>query len=119
MTTIPLILLFSATVALGVFLGVQHLRQRRGKPMLIGAHILLGAAGLEAVASLLWAGAPDSPAHDVGTYAAGMLVAAMFIGLLSPLVGRRSRQTMTIALTTHASIAAAGFVTLLVWASLL
>jgi hypothetical protein len=46
------------------------------------------------------------------------LLLALFTGLLAPMIGRRSRNTMNLALATHASFAAVGFALLLAWLAL-
>jgi len=114
---IPVVVLFGAAVCLGLILGLQYLRGVRSKPVMIGMHLLLGAGGLEVMVMTL-SGAPDGTVMWTGTLgrtAAGFLAAALFIGLLTPMVGRRSRQTMNVALATHATIASVGFVLLLAW----
>jgi hypothetical protein len=116
-TAIPPLLLLTASVILGVMLGIQYLQRKRGPPTLIGFHLLLGAGGLEVLAMLLH-GTPDRrivPSGGIVTYAAGLLLAAMFTGLLVPLIGRRSRPTMNVALAIHVGVGAAGFVLFLVW----
>ena len=116
MRALPPILLLVAAVALGVLLGLQYLRRVRSKPTLIGLHLLLGAGSLEAVAMLLH-GAPDgavTPAIAILQAAAGLLAFALFSGLLAPMIGRRSRATMNIALLVHVATASTGFA-LCVW----
>jgi hypothetical protein len=105
MLAIPVLVLVSATVTLGVILGLEYLRGVRSRPTMIGMHFLLGAASLEVLVMLL-AGAPD------GTV---LLVAALFIGVITPMIGRQSRPTMNIALAAHAIVAASGFVVLVAW----
>jgi len=114
---LPVVIFFGAAACLGVILGLQYLKGIRSKPVMIGMHLLLGAAGLEVMVMTL-AGAPDGTVMWTGTLgraAAGFLAAALFIGILSPMVGRRSRQTMNIALATHATVASVGVVLLLAW----
>ena len=117
MKALPVVIFFGAAACLGVILGLQYLKGIRSKPVMIGMHLLLGAAGLEVMVMTL-AGAPDGTVMWTGTLgraAAGFLAAALFIGILSPMVGRRSRQTMNIALATHATVASVGVVLLLAW----
>jgi len=112
---IPPVMLLGTAVGLGIFLGVEYLRRVRSNPVMIGLHLLLGAGGLELVAMRL-RGTPEgvvTPAGHLGSVAALLLVLAMFTGLIAPMIGRRSRGTMNLALAVHASIAFAGFVLLL------
>jgi hypothetical protein len=114
---IPAVILLSGAVVLGVLLGIEYLRRVRSKPMVIGVHLLLGAGGLEVIAMLL-RGTPDGgvmPAGAIGQAAAGLLAFAMCSGLVAPLIGRRSRATMNVALVTHVTASAAGFVLCLWW----
>jgi hypothetical protein len=120
MRMIPVLVLFTATVALGLFLGYQYLRRIPSRPTMIGIHLLLGAGGMELVAMLL-AGTPDGAAAPTGKLAhaaAALLLLALFTGLLAPMIGRRSRPTMNAALATHACAAGAGFALLLAWFAL-
>lgn len=117
MHAIPAVLLLSGAVALGVWLGIEYLRRVRSKPAVIGLHLLLGAGGLEVIAVLL-RGTPDGAVMRVdvlGQLAAGLLAFALFSGLVAPMIGRRSRATMNVALLAHVTGAAAGFVLCLVW----
>ena len=117
MRMIPVLLLYTVTVGLGLYLGYEYLRRIRSRPAMIGIHFLLGAAGMELVAMLL-AGAPDGRAPLAGALAhaaAGVLLLALFTGVLAPMIGRRSRPVMNAALATHACAACAGFVLLLAW----
>ena len=117
MLAIPAVLLLSGAVVLGVLLGLEYLRRVRSKPTMIGLHLLLGAGGLEVIAMLL-RGTPDGavlPAGAIGQVAAGLLAFALCSGLVAPLVGRRSRATMNVALVTHVTASAAGFVLCLLW----
>ncbi len=116
MKTIPVLVLLGAAVCLGLFLGTQYLRQVRSRPAMIGLHLLLGAGGFEVLVMLL-SGAPDGTvlaAGGQGRIAAGLLLLALFTGLTAPMVGRRSRPTMSAALATHAAAALAGFALLVV-----
>lgn len=117
---LPVVILFGVAACLGVMLGLQYLKGVRSKPVMIGMHLLFGAAGLEVMVMTL-AGAPDGTVIFTGTLgrtAAGFLAAALFIGILSPIVGRRSRLTMNVALATHATVASVGVALLLAWVAL-
>ncbi|MFY7960641.1 MAG: hypothetical protein ACOVVK_11245 [Elsteraceae bacterium] len=115
MTIIPALILICATAALGIFLGVRRLRRGARKPMLIGLHLLLGLGALESVAYSLWRTSPDGGSTQLGATAAGALAAALFIGLIAPILGRGSQRRMNVALTAHASVAAVGLAFALVW----
>jgi hypothetical protein len=117
LVALPSFILLSAAVALGVVLGLQYLRGERSSPLVMGAHLLLGAGGLETIAMLL-RGTPDgtvAEAGSLGRLAAMCLLGGMASGLLAPMIGRRSVQTMNVALITHIGVAAAGFLLFLGW----
>ena len=116
MTPIPAIALLSAAAALGLFLGWLYLRRVR-RPVLVGAHLLLGVGGIETMVMLL-RGAPNgdvAPAGLLGTVAAALLAGALLSGLAAPLVARQSRATANVALATHAGFGVAGFIVFLTW----
>ncbi len=118
MPMFPFIALPLAAMALGLVLVVLHLRGIR-KPLLIGLHLLLGLGALEVLVVLL-KGAPGSdglPAGDFGNVAAGFLALAAFIGLLTPILGRRSRLTGNAMLLAHVSAGVAGVLLCIAWAS--
>ena len=118
MPMFPFILLPLAAMALGLVLAVFHLRGIR-KPMLIGLHLLLGLGALEIMVVLL-KGTPSSdglPAGDFGNVSAGFLALAAFIGLLTPILGRRSRLTANAMLLAHGSAGLAGVLFCIAWAS--
>ena len=109
----------AAAAALGSFLGILYLRGLRRKPVLIGTHLLLGAAGLEQMAMML-RGAPNGAVVQpgvLGNLAAGFVAAAMFSGLVAALLPARSRRVIDVALATHASVGFAGLALFLAWAS--
>ena len=56
MLAIPIVLLVSATVAIGLYMGLRYLRRARNPPTLIGVHFLLGAASLEPMLIVLRGG---------------------------------------------------------------
>ena len=114
--TIAAAALVTAAVGMGLYLGLLYLRRVR-RPVLVGAHLLLGAAGLEATAMLL-RGTPDgtvTPAGTFGIVAAATLATTMISGLAAPLVAKRSRRNSNIALGIHASVGVTGFVLFLAW----
>jgi hypothetical protein len=119
MMALPAGVFLAAAAALGSFLGLLYLRGLRRKPVLIGTHLLLGAAGLEQMAIML-RGAPNGivlEAGVLGNLAAGFVAAAMFSGLAAALLPARSRRVVDVTLATHASVGFAGLALFLAWAS--
>lgn len=117
MAVIPLILLFGITAALGVYMGIRYLRGIRNKPMLIGIHLLLGAAGLEVMALLL-RGAPDGtvlPSTTPGLVSAGLIAAALLTGFAVPILAKPMPKSITPTLALHAGIGTAGVLLLFYW----
>ncbi len=118
MPMFPFLILPLAAMALGVVLVGLHLRGIR-KPVLIGLHLLLGLGALEILVVLL-KGTPSAdglPAGDFGNVAAGLLALAAFIGLLTPIFGKRSRLIANAMLVAHGSAGVAGVLLCIAWAS--
>lgn len=116
MNSIPAALLLTAAVTLGLYLGWLYLRRQR-RPALIGLHLLLGAASLQ-VTMMMLRGMPNgeaAPATRFGIAAAGCLAAAMFSGLLTPLLFRGARKAANAAVAAHAGAGLAGFALFLCW----
>lgn len=108
--------LLTVAVGSGVWLGALYLRRER-KPALIGAHLLVGAAGIELTVVML-RGSPDGEVvttATMGVVAAGLLAAAMVSGFATPLLGRHSRQSANVALATHVALGFAGYATFVYW----
>ena len=118
MPMFPFIALPLATMALGLVLVVLRIREIR-KPLLIGLHLLLGLGALEVLVVLLkgTSGSDGLPAGDFGNVAAGCLALAAFVGLLTPILGRRSRLTANAMLVAHGSAGVAGVLFCIAWAS--
>ena len=117
MFAIPPLVLLLGSVALGLLLGLDYLRRVRSKPALVGFHLLMGAAATELIAMFL-RGTPGNSAIPVGPLlqsAAALLGIALLTGLVAPMIGRRSRSTMNIALIVHVSASTAGVVLCLLW----
>jgi hypothetical protein len=117
MIAIPALLLTSVAVAVGVYLGLLYLRRVRPIKAWLGAHILLGMAGIEQVA-ILTRGAPNGEIFKAGEYGTAALACfglAMFSGFTAPLLGQKSRRNGEMMLATHAGAGIAGFVLLLLW----
>jgi hypothetical protein len=118
MTRLPALLFVTAATALGIYLGVLFLRRVR-RPVLIGVHLILGAAAVEMTAMLL-RGTPGGeavPAGAFGVAAACLLAVAMISGFAAPLFYRQSPRTANVVLATHAGVGVAGFLVFLVWAA--
>lgn len=118
MPVFPFILLPLGAMAMGLVLLVLHMRGIR-KPMLIGLHLLLGFGALELMVVLL-KGTPSGdglPAGDFGNASAGFMALAAFLGLLTPILGRRSRLTANAMLLAHGSAGVAGVLFCIAWAS--
>ena len=90
MTAVPVLVILSAAVLLGLYLGLLYLRGER-KPVLIGVHFLLGVGGLEALVMLMH-GTPGGDEAPAGYEAAA-------------------------ASAAHAGVGAIGFMLLLYWVS--
>lgn len=117
MNPVPVLVILTANVLLGLYLGLLYLRGDR-KPVLIGIHLLLGLGGIETLAMLLH-GTPDSteaPDGNSGQAAALCFVAAVLLGLSAALL-RRSRRFANAVLASHAGLATIGLMLLLYFVS--
>jgi hypothetical protein len=118
MPIFPFMILPLAVLAVGLVLVVYYLRGIR-KPIVIGLHVLLGFGALELLVMLL-KGTPNGdslPAGDFGNVSAGFFALAGFIGLLTPILGRRSHKTALALLWAHGSAGFAGVVFCIAWVS--
>ncbi len=114
---VPELALLTAAVVLGVYLGVQYLRRVRNRPVMIGLHLLLGAASTEIMVMVVH-GTPSGRALRAGPFgvaSVAIIGLAMLSGLIAGLIARRSRHTADLSLAAHAGVAALGFGTFLVW----
>lgn len=112
------IALLAATVALGILLGILYLGRRR-RPTLATLHLVLGAAGIELLLLLLH-GTPAGitlPAGPAAAWAAGLLAAAMALGLFARLGYRRAPARAEAMLGAHAAAGVAGLLVFLSWAA--
>ena len=117
MNAVPVLVILTAAVLLGLYLLLLYLRGDR-RPVLIGFHLLLGLGGLETLVMLLH-GTPDGAAAPEGTLgqtAAVFLVVAVITGLSAALL-RRSRLMANLVLAAHAGTASIGFLLVLYWVS--
>jgi hypothetical protein len=118
MIVIPDVILLTAATLLGLYLGWDYLRRGPRRPIMVGAHLLLGAAGLEIMVVLL-RGTPSGQSLAlgmIGALAISFTALALLSGLISGLYARRSRRVADITLATHAAVAAAGFGLFVAWA---
>jgi hypothetical protein len=116
MTILPVTAIQAAAVITGVLLVLAYLRRVR-RPVLTGAHLLLGAGALEQIV-LLVAGTQDTPAGKPGIAAAAFLGAALGLGLLTSLIARNNRARSNVMVTAHVGLGAAGTVLSLAWAAM-
>ncbi|MBJ7533094.1 hypothetical protein JDN40_03070 [Rhodomicrobium vannielii ATCC 17100] len=116
---IPFVILTITTTAaaLGLYLFALFLQRRRPAKLILGAHILLGMAGLEQVAVLIRGAGPSgaAAAGRFGTAAAGLFALSLFSGFVAPIVAQRSKQGGIALLYSHVGLGLAGFASLLIW----
>jgi tryptophan-rich sensory protein len=113
MTKLPVALLLTAAVALGLTLGVLYLRGVR-KPGLVAVHVLLGLAALETMMLVVRSTRASTTAAMV---AAGFLAWSAFSGLIRPMIADRNKRHGEGLLITHAAAGLTGFVVFLIWAA--
>jgi hypothetical protein len=113
MTTTPLIILLFASVGLGVLLGLNYLKHIQNKPILIAAHLLLGAGSLEQLVIAISGGRGGA----YGYKAAGLLAITLALGFLGSLVFRQSPRKAGWVVAAHATAGSLGFVIFLAWLS--
>jgi hypothetical protein len=104
MSATPVIVIFTAAVALGAVLFVLWLRDQR-RPVLIGVHLLLGAGGLEQLAMYMGQ-------TSLKPTAGALFAAALICGLVAALM-REAPRAATAVLFTHIALGLAGFAVLL------
>lgn len=118
MKTLPLLLLMGASVALGLLMARRFWRREKNRPVHIALHLLLGIAGLEAMA-MLKRGAPDGSVMAAGTWGDAALLAlaiSVITGFVLTVVGPQgARAPGVAALGAHAAAGAAGFGLFLAW----
>ncbi len=109
-------MLLAAAVSLGLYLGWLYLKRER-RPALVPLHLLLGAAGLQTTLLTL-RGAPNGDSLAAGTFgtaAACLLGAAMFSGLMAPMLCRSSHSTANVVVATHVGVGLLGVALFLAW----
>ena len=118
MTSLPVILIQVLAIALG---GANLWLRFRGirKPILIGVHLLAGLAALELLVFYLKDvnNGEGLPAGPYGNIAAAFLAVAAFSGLISPILGRRSKLWADGLIATHVGSGLLGAVTAIAWAT--
>jgi len=112
MTTSLAIALLVATLVLGVAAGLLYL-QRRHKPLLVRAHLVLALASVGVVA-LLALSMPSSGGPPAALPLV-MLGIAVALGWGAPRIPRLARQGRTLMLAGHAVLGVAGFLVFLAW----
>jgi|SRR5271157_4965054 len=105
MTAVPVIVIFTAAITLGLVMLVLRLRGRR-KPVLIGFHFLLGAGGLEQLAMLM-------SRTSLKPTAAGLVLLALICALTAAIIGKAAPRTAAMVFATHIAFGIAGFLVLL------
>jgi hypothetical protein len=111
-----LVLVMLFTVALGLANGSNYLKGIR-KPMVSGAHFLLGATAFELV-FLLLRGTPNSDAlraGNYGLYAQVLVAVALVMGLAGGLMGGRKHPQTGVVLAVHAAFGGAAFLLVMAW----
>lgn len=116
MTAIPMLVLLIVAVVLGAANLVLRVRGIR-KSVLIGVHLLVGIGALEVLVFYLKDanGGEGTPAGSWGNVAAGLLAAAVFIGLISPILGKNSKPLSNSLLVAHVGCGLAGAITAVAW----
>ena len=116
MIEIPIVILITATVGLGIYMGLRYLKRIRNTPMIIGTHFLLGAATLEPMVIVLHGGVNGhAKAPIFGVLSAAFVGLALMSGATAVMIGRQSRRTADIALASHAGLAATAFFLMVAW----
>ncbi len=113
MTTTPLTILLFGAVALGVVLGLNYLRHTPNKPILIAAHLLLGAGSLEQLVINI----QGDRGGAFGFKAAGLLAITLALGFAGSLVFRQSPRKAGYVVAAHATAGSVGFLLFLAWLS--
>jgi hypothetical protein len=108
-------------MAVGATLALLYLRGAATRRPIVGVvHGLIGATGL-----CLLIAALQGPRHgdamgvgSFGSFAAVLFGIALVLGLLIPLLAKRSPRVTGVILAAHATVAITAFVLFLPWASL-
>ncbi len=113
----PVLVLTTAAVGIGLYMGVRYLTGSRNAPWLAALHLLLGAGGLEVMAMLLRGtpGGQTAAAGSFGVWAALLLAATLMSGLFVAIIVKPWPQGVGVSLLVHALVGLAGFLALLGW----
>ena len=111
MSILPVVALLGITVILGLVMATRQFRGLRNKPVMIGAHVLLGAAAFEPLAVALQA-TPGGPTAAGGYGMATMLLIglALVSGLVRALIVKHKPAASLPLLALHATFAASALV---------
>jgi hypothetical protein len=111
MTVAPVVLLLGTTVILGLIMGLRYFRGVRNPPLMIGAHVLFGAAAFEPLAVALQSAPGDvSTAGGYGMATMLLIGLALVSGLVRALIVKHAPAASTPMLAAHASVAATALV---------
>lgn len=117
MTLLPIVALLAAAVIIGLIMAPRALKGERNRPLLIAAHILLGAAALEPLAIAMHATGRIDAAGSLGTATFLLIGLALASGVIRALLVRQSPALRTPLLALHGSIAAAALVSAIMLAA--
>ena len=115
MSKLPIVFMVIGAASLGGYLLLMYFRGIR-KPIAIGFHLILGIGALEMMVLLLKDLSDDTTPNRIGNVAIALLALAAFVGLIMPILGRRSRTWANSLLAVHGCFGAAGVVSALLWA---
>ena len=118
MSTAPMVLVLMAAAALGAYNLWLWLRGER-RPVLIGAHLLLGVGGAEALVAYLHQSGltDDDPARQTVKLALLLLAGSIFTGFAAPLLGKNARGAANALLAAHVCAGLAGIFIVLTFVS--
>ena len=115
MTKLPVALLLTVAVSLGVTLGVLYLRGVR-KPVLVAVHVLVGLGALETLAvTLHQSNVDNSRTISLGMVTASFIAWSLFSGLIRPMLADQWPRQSNGLLITHAAAGLTGFAVFLIW----
>jgi hypothetical protein len=117
MQSLPVFLLLTAQIGLGMVMGAKFILGARNRPAMIGAHFLLGAIALE-VAALLLRGAPNGAVAGARSFlqlSAGLLAGALLLGIAAALFGKSMPTAARVSIYGHAALGVAAYGALILW----
>ncbi len=119
MQALPVALLLTAQLGLGLAMIPRFLGRERNRPTLIGLHLLFGIAALELIALLL----RGTPAGDIAadrptlTLAAGLIAAALLAGLAAAIIGKDMPRAARTMVWAHVAVGTAAIGAFIIWLS--